>query len=189
MGFWGTNRSLTERKGKRGLMRRSRLSGNQRRLAAKEDDGGAVLEQPKRAWGDGLREQRSWGYRGDKGDISVTCWGGEQGGRVQIFFRGEKSLEEKLKKERRKKRREISGGGFSSGKGSRGRRGIWAEGKPFDTRLRTQVWRWWAFLLYIIWFSSLHIVDLRQGLMVFVMIFILLFSFSVFSVFPQMTET
>ena len=42
--------------------------------AAKEDDGWAVLEQPKRAWGDGLREQRSWGYRGDREDISRTCW-------------------------------------------------------------------------------------------------------------------
>ena len=105
---------------------------------------------------------------GSNGWLAEEDWKGEKGGDLQ-------------------KRRRVDFSGAEEG--SRGRRGIGAEGKPFYPRLRTQVWRWWAFLHYIIWFSSLHIVDPRQGLLVFAMIFILLFSFSVFSVFPQMTET
>ena len=44
---------------------------------------------------------------------------------------------------------------------------VWAESKPYYLRLRTQVWPWWAFSLCISWFSSLHIIDLKHGLMGF----------------------
>ena len=120
MGFWGTNRSLTERKGKRGLMRRSRFSGSQRGWWV------SCSWAAQRAWGDGLREQRSWGCRGDRGDISVTCWGGEQGdgwgwllGGKGVFLRGAE-----------KKRKKGSSVGLLEGEVWRKGEKLWFEKRP-----------------------------------------------------------
>ena len=120
MGFWGTNRSLTEkRKRKRGLMRRSRFSGSQRGWWV------SCSWAAQRAWGDGLREQRSWGCRGDRGDISVTCWGGEQEDVCGWFLEGKGVflfLEEKKKKEARLV--------FLRGKFGKREKKLWFEKRP-----------------------------------------------------------
>ena len=65
------------------MMVRNRFSGSKRRLAAKNDDGWAVLEQPKRG-------QRSWGLQGGQRRYF--------GGLLRKTEKGEKEEKKRIKK-------------------------------------------------------------------------------------------
>ena len=118
MGFWGTNRSLTERKGKRGLMRRSRFSGSQKGWWV------SCSWAAQRAWGDGLREQRSWGCRGQRRYFSDLLRGWT-GGRVRMIFGWKGSFSERGGKKKKERKLGWSSWGGSLAKG--GETLVWEE--------------------------------------------------------------